>query len=146
MQAPHNQLFAELEISSQIKRFYVGLDDRDYEAMAAVFAPDGCWTRAGVDVNGPEGLRKLLDERPLDRHSRHVVSNIIVDLNDDGTASMRCYNTAFVHTGPTGDRGAAPLELPSSLGLLSGIFTKVDDRWRLENLRSRPAFKKGIKL
>ncbi|GGE50086.1 hypothetical protein GCM10011360_41380 [Primorskyibacter flagellatus] len=137
-------LHAQIEISNQIKRFYMALDERDADALAAVIAPDGCWRRAGVDHIGPDAMRALIAERAPDRHSRHVLSNIVVDVLDERTATVRLYNTAFVHTGATGERGAAPMDLPSSIGILEGKFVHTGGAWLLKDLRSKPAFKRGI--
>nr|WP_232372607.1 nuclear transport factor 2 family protein [Acuticoccus mangrovi] len=134
---------AELAIEKQIKRFYVALDSRDFDVMAAVMTPDGCWRRAGKDLRGREGLLAAMDKRGTDRHSRHLLSNVLVDVADDGTAAAQFYSTAFVYTGDDlDDRGAAPMDLPSSIGVYQAKFRYEGDTWLMADLRSTPAFKR----
>lgn len=76
------------------------------------------------------------------RHTRHSLSNIIVDTQDSNTAIAQFYSTAWVHVGETDEKGVSPIGLPSSIGVYTAIFKRSGDSWLLSEMRSKPAFKK----
>lgn len=134
---------AERAIETQLIRFYRGLDTRAFDRMAAIMTPDGVWRRAGKELKGREGLLEEMARRAPNRHARHLLTNMLVEVKDDGTAVAEFYSTAFVHTGDLGPRGEAPMDLPSSLGVYTAKMRLVDGTWLMEDLRSFPAFKRN---
>lgn len=134
---------AQIEITNQINAFYMALDDRDFDVMARIIAPEGCWYRAGKELRGPEGLLAEMSKRPDSRHSRHLVTNVLTTLSGPDTATVRYYCTAFVHIGETGERGAAPSDVPSSIGVITSTWQRQNGSWLLMELKSFPAFKRG---
>lgn len=136
------RLLAENEIGKQLVRFFTALDERRFETMTSIFAEDAVWRRAGVDIRGRQALLDAMDGRGSDRHTRHQLTNILVDMKDTSSAVAQFYSTAWVHVGPTDDKGVAPIGLPSSIGVYTATFKRVADGWLLSDMRSKPAFKK----
>lgn len=90
--------------------FAAAVDARQYDAFVALFAADGVFDRAGQASHGHAEIRRFLDARPADRVTRHVCTNIRIDLTglDSGTGS--CYALVFQAQSP--DAAVQPLPTP----------------------------------
>jgi hypothetical protein len=140
---PLETVAAEAAVIKQMSIFFMALDDRDFDRMASLMTPTAVWRRAGVDLAGPAGLLAEMSKRPDDRYSRHTLTNQVVDMATDGTATLRFYSTAWVHVGETNAQGIAPVSLPSSIGVYTARFVRQGDIWLIDDLRSVPAFRKA---
>lgn len=136
------RLSDQFEIEKQIIRFFVALDNREFEAMTAVLTEDGVWRRGGVDIPGRKGLLEVMADRPTDRISRHMINNVLVSFSSDDVATVMFYSTAWVHLGPT-ENAFAPMDLPSSMSVYNAKFAKVDGTWHMQHLSSKPTFKRA---
>ena len=103
---PINRLLIESECRQLCVRFARHLDNGDYEAMFALFTPDGVFDRAGQILCGHEQMRAAFGSRPPGIRSRHVVTNIDFLEVSARDAEARIYNLSF-HA--VGDEGAGPL-------------------------------------
>ncbi|EUB98150.1 hypothetical protein PMI07_006464 [Rhizobium sp. CF080] len=135
-------LFAERDIHKQLIRFYTGLDECQFDMMASILTPDGLWRRGGVDIKGREMFLEAMNKRGADRHTRHILTNVQIDLQDETSGVAKFYSTAFVHVGPTDDKGVSPMALPSSIGIYTATFKRTEEGWQIADLRSKPSFKK----
>lgn len=140
---PTDILAAEAAIIKQISLFFTSLDERDFDRMASIMAANGVWRRAGVDLVGPEGLLAEMAKRPDNRHSRHMLTNLIPEIAADGSAMLRFYSAAWVHIGGTDDKGIAPMALPNSIGAYTARFVRDSDGWKISDLRAKSAFRKA---
>lgn len=131
----------QLAIERQLYTFFVSLDERAFDTMASVMTEDGVWRRGGVDLAGRAGLLAVMSERPADRHSRHVLANMIVDFEADDRAKAVFYSTAWVHIGEL-STAHAPMDVPSSIGVYTAQFVRTNGRWEMSRLSSKPAFKR----
>lgn len=105
-------------------------DAGDPRGAAALFAPDGVLDMpGGKRFVGPEAVQRRLEEQPRNQVSRHVMSNLIVDYLDEGSARGFCYFTLY-----RGTRGASPGPLPSQLPFVVGQYDDeyvlAADGWR----------------
>jgi 3-phenylpropionate/cinnamic acid dioxygenase small subunit len=89
----------ELECRDMVIRCIRALDERDYDAVAASFAEDGVWERAGERLTGPLQVRTALDKRPNDLETQHLVSNMVVDEETDKIVTIRYSLSAFAQRG-----------------------------------------------
>ena len=74
---------------------YSLMDQGRYEETAALFTEDAVWVRGGKPVAGKAAILASLNQRPATDISRHIVTNVLVELQSDneGTArpaSFRC--------------------------------------------------------
>lgn len=120
-------LLDRLEVAEALARYAYGIDDRDFDAVRALFTPDAhldytasggpagdrdeviAWIESGMGVVGP---------------SQHLVSNVVVDLDGD-EATSRCllFNPMIM-----------PLKDPLLLYLGGGYqdrWRRTDDGWRI---------------
>jgi len=116
-----------LEITEALARYAYGIDDRNFDAVSAIFTPDAhldyaasggpvadrdkviAWIESGMGVVGP---------------SQHLVTNVVVELDGD-EATSRCllFNPMIM-----------PLEDPLLLYLGGGYrdrWRRTDDGWRI---------------
>lgn len=132
---------AENEIEKQLYRFFRGLDERAFGTMAAIMTPDGVWRRGGVDIHGRDMLVEAMERRGADRNTRHILSNLIIEAGKDEAATATFYSTAWVHVGAADEKGVSPIGVPSSIGVYTATFKRVEDGWQMADLRSKMAFK-----
>lgn len=104
-------------------RSYHALDDGDYPAIAAGFAPDGVWHRQGKALKGRAAIEAELRQRPEGRVTAHLVTNVAVEVLDEENAHLRYLMTAYRHD------PAAPLQGPAPIGSLF-LVARQEDRMR----------------
>jgi 3-phenylpropionate/cinnamic acid dioxygenase small subunit len=121
---PINRLLIESECRQLCVRFARHLDNGDYEAMFALFTPDGVFDRAGQILCGHEQMRAAFGSRPPGIRSRHVVTNIDFLEVSARDAEARIYNLSF-HA--VGDEGAGPLTYATE----NARFIDFHDHYRL---------------
>jgi hypothetical protein len=68
------RMLIEWECTRLSAAFAYHLDRRDYEAVAALFAPDGVWIRHGVRLEGAAQIIAALEQRPVKQFTRHVTA------------------------------------------------------------------------
>lgn len=121
-------------------RTYHALDDGDYPAVAAGFAPDGVWHRQGKPLQGRAAIEAELRQRPAGRVTAHVVTNVAVELVDEDHARLRYLMTAYRHD------AAAPLEGPAPIGSLLLVarqeehMRRTGGRWLIVERTQRRLF------
>jgi 3-phenylpropionate/cinnamic acid dioxygenase small subunit len=105
--------------------FYV--DQRDYDKLLAHATFSLIWQTEGIEhtgIRGAEEIRAYYANHQKDRRpSRHVVTNVLIEIAEDGqTASVYAYVTSVGH----------PPEPPSVLlsGHYEDRFEKIDGEWR----------------
>jgi hypothetical protein len=113
-------VFEDIVACEQLVRRFAWLNDAGrYEELAALFTEDGSFARPSAPdapVRGREAILASFRQRPP-RFTRHVVSNIIVDVLDDGRAIA--HSTVLLYVAD--DTGGAPPH-PASGPVLVGAF------------------------
>ncbi|SFU11293.1 nuclear transport factor 2 family protein [Mesorhizobium sp. YR577] len=132
---------AENEIRKQLYRFFLALDERQFDTMTQIMTPDGLWRRAGIEIRGGGMLLEVMGKRGADRHTRHILSNMIIDMETAEAATARFYSTAWVYVGAPDEKGVCPIDIPSSIGVYTAKFARTEKGWQMADLRSKPAFK-----
>jgi hypothetical protein len=106
------------------------VDFKDYEGFAALFAEDGI-LEAGVRVQGRATILKGLKQRDEKLRSRHVMTNIAIDVVDDEHATGIAYLSLHRHVGPESDGDApVPLAGPFLVGHYVDAFVRTAEGWR----------------
>jgi hypothetical protein len=113
-----------------VNEFYCALDEKRYEDLANLFAPDGVWNRLGVDLKGPPQILSSMEERS-DWLTAHLVTNTRVKVLSQDHAETTQYITLYRHEGWSPERGPAAVVLP--LGILKHWDTHVrtEDGWKI---------------
>jgi ketosteroid isomerase-like protein len=139
------RLTIQSECARLMNQFSWAVDAMDYDAVVALFTPDCTFGRADVFYQGHAGLRQSLNGRPRDRATRHVSSNMIIDVVDADTARGKAYCLVFGHRGALSADGEAELNAPDSLILYTAEFRRTAEGWRIArwhiglSFRKRPA-------
>jgi len=125
---PLDRMFAEHQIADLVTRYAVLNDDGDYAGMAALFTADASFTRpsGGDPVVGRDAIRASYEGRPP-RISRHLITNIVVDLVSDEEATAR--STIVLYTAQPGVL-PADANKPALLGGFHDRLVKTADGWR----------------
>jgi 3-phenylpropionate/cinnamic acid dioxygenase small subunit len=114
-------------ITALVHRYAELLDQGDLDGTAALFA-HATWRSVGraQPLEGAEAVRRgydnviLYDGVPS---TKHVISNLTIDVDDAGTATARSYFTVLQ------GRPDFPLQ-PVLAGRYEDRFEKVDGQWR----------------
>lgn len=82
-----------------VNQFSCFNDRREFEALSNLFTPEGAFARPTDPDNYIEGRENILaafNDRPQDRITRHLISNVIIDVENATSASGTCYATLFM--------------------------------------------------
>lgn len=129
---------AEHGCASVCTRFFHHLDRREYEHVAALMADGGVWNRGGTRLEGANAVLDALRARPSGLTTRHLLSNVVVDLLDGGAAARVSYELSVF----TQDDPAAPARHAT---ILTGEDRLEHDgtAWRIRLKEARPLFRFG---
>jgi hypothetical protein len=126
------------EITELMDRYGVVHDFGSPEEYAALFTPDGEMAISGtpVVIKGREALMAQA-KRDHERYvtptgpngenvsfMRHIITNRVVTLTGQGTATGSCYVTTMIHDGDNG-----PVLM--SFGRYIDRYVKLDDEWKI---------------
>jgi uncharacterized protein (TIGR02246 family) len=125
---PLDRLFAEHEIAGLVTRYAMYNDDGDYDAVAALFTEDARFIRpsGGDPIVGRDAIRASYEGR-APRISRHLITNIVIDLLSADEANAR--STIVLYTAPPGGL-PADANKPALLGGFRDRLVKTADGWR----------------
>lgn len=117
------------------------IDFRDYDAFAELFAEDGVLD-TGRPLNGKDAIAKSIKQRSDELRSRHVLTNIFIDVIDDDNARGISYLTLYRHVGKASlEAGPAPFGGPAAVGHYEDRFVRTDQGWRFARRKLQFAFK-----
>lgn len=122
------------------------VDFRDYEAFVELFAEDG-ELDTGVPLIGKAAIRKAMNRRPDELKSRHVLSNIFIDVRDADQARGISYLTLYRHIGPESLTGK-PIEFdgPAAIGHYEDQFVRTAQGFRFKRRRLQITFTRADKF
>lgn len=122
------------------------VDFRDYEAFVDLFSADG-ELDAGVELKGKEAIRNAMSRRPDELKSRHVLSNIFIDVQDADHARGISYLTLYRHIGPE-SLTAGPIEFdgPAAVGHYEDQFVRTAEGFRFKRRRLHLTFRRAEKF
>ena len=116
-----------------VMQFFRGLDTRDHASVAALMAPDGVWVRQGTPLVGPEGVMAALEQRPLNRVTCHLITNLWAEHLDEQRARLNFYLTAYEGTLENGTiTGSRML----GVRFCTDELVYLDNAWRIKNKSS----------
>ena len=134
-----NRLIAERDCERLIYQYARFVDIGEAARIADLFTDDGVWTAAdGRSMDGQDQIRAAFSARQAlsRRLSRHVITNVLIDVHSDTEASGTAYLVNYRHDG-TGDtvQRPGPARHPKFVGDYHLEFRSVDGEWRIARLR-----------
>jgi hypothetical protein len=136
------RLTIEAECTRLMHRFNWAVDAMDYDEVESLFVPDCIFSRADKSFHGHPGLRESLNNRPHDRVTRHVASNVVIDVADVDHAAGKAYCVVFGHRGALAPGAEAALGAPDSLILHEATFVRSAETWRIAHWHIGLSFRK----
>ena len=122
---PDAQVFAD--IHQLLADFFGCVDGNHLGGAAECFAPDGTWHRMGTDLTGREAILAALNERPADRITLHLFSNLRL-LDHDADSATYTYGL-IVHVTRTEDGSPRPGTMTMSVMKGRDTATRTEDGW-----------------
>lgn len=117
------------------------LDFRDYDAFVLLFTDDAVLD-VGTALHGRAAIRQWLRQRPDELRSRHVISNVFIDVPGPDEARGISYFTLYRHHGTESVRfGPVPLSGPAAVGHYEDRFVRTADGWLFRSRRAQVAFR-----
>jgi ketosteroid isomerase-like protein len=116
------------------------IDFRDYDAFLELFTEDAV-LHTGQRLEGLEAIRASLAARDDRLRSRHVISNVFIDVLSDYDARGIAYLTLYRHHGAESLKpGPAALAGPAAVGHYEDRYAFTDAGWRFSSRRLHLAF------
>lgn len=131
-----DRLIAEALCARLIYRFAAANDAGDWEETASLFVEDGLFARPSAPdhpVSGRAAILAAFQARPA-RVTRHIVSNVIVTVENDTEAQAHSLIQLYVQ----GDDGRAT---PPLVGEFHDKLVLVSAGWRFRERRGSLAFR-----
>ena len=131
---------AKLACRELIEQSVRHVDDGDAEAFSRLFTDDAVLVRpSGAALHGREAIRRSYAARPADRITRHLVTNVVVAVDEHGRARAR--SSVLLWSGTT-DAPATAFGRPADARQLVGEFDDQlqrmpDGAWRLHRREAR---------
>jgi hypothetical protein len=131
-------------IADVCKRLFVDyarhVDFGDYEKFVELFCEDAVLD-LGFKMQGQETIRRSMSKRSNELRSRHVLTNLAVDVHNKTKASGIAYLTLYRHIGPESLVDAAvPLRGVAGVGHYSNEFELTVQGWRIKSCKLNFAF------
>jgi len=121
---------------------YCHLVDHDQASkVAGLFTDDGLWTSPDTTLTGRVEIERGFTRREQNhrRMSRHICSNLLIEVLDETTARGVVYLTLYRHDGEEG-RSSSPIGPPAFIGEYRDEFRKTPEGWRFKRRETRVAF------
>ena len=117
------------------------IDFRDYEGFSELFAGDG-ELDTGRPAVGPAEIFKHCMRRPETLRSRHLMSNVHIEVLSATEARGMSYVTIYRHVGPESlARGPAPLAPAAAVGHYEDRYRLTPEGWRFARRKLHLAFR-----
>ena len=118
------------------------VDFRDYDQFADLFVEEGI-LEAGVRLEGKAAIETSIKRRPDELRSRHVLSNIFINVINRDQANGISYLTLYRHVGAESARsGPIAFDGPFGVGHYQDLFVRTLDGWRFKSRVLHMAFRR----
>lgn len=132
---PEERRAIEWDCAQLLARFYRCLDERAYRETADLFVEDGEWLRMGELLSGRDKILRVLEQRSESVAIRHLLSNVLVDVDSPESATVHAYVTVFIHRGGEPAASPATLEHPVAIWSLRVRCVAVEGVWKTQSHR-----------
>jgi SnoaL-like domain len=139
--APIKRLMIERSCEQLSIEYARLVDFRDYDNFVELFADDALLD-LGRRLEGKAAIRASIMQRATDVRSRHVISNIFIEVLDTHNARGIAYLTLYRHVGPASARyGPIASTLPTAVGHYEDRYVRTDEGWRFKSRILHVAFR-----
>lgn len=138
-----DRILVERSCERLINEYSRLVDFGEAAAVADLFTEDARWEGTDLILTGREEIRAWFEKREAvtRRVSRHVFTNVVVDVLSESEAKALSYMINFRHDRPEGDETVpVPMEVPKWMGEARDTFRLTDEGWRFSSRRVEPAF------
>jgi hypothetical protein len=137
------RLLAERACERLIVDYCRFVDFGEASRIAELFTEDGTWTSAEIEMRGRDDIRaRFLDRQAVARRvSRHLCTNVAIDVLSEDEATGLCYLVNYRHDRQEGDSSpVVPADLPKFVGEYHDRFRRTEGGWRFAERRFDLAF------
>lgn len=118
---------------------YSLMDQGRYEETVALFSDDAVWVRGGKPFQGRESILAALNQRPGTMVSRHLVTNVLIELTGvDEAKATACFVPL---RGSRRDDGTVQMPAIGDVGDLAFTFRREAEGWKITHLQPQTVFK-----
>ncbi len=128
------------ECTDLIHRFYRSLDAGDYKTLIKQMLPEGVWVRQGKTLEGQSAVLEALSQRSTGVISTHLVQNLVVDREDEQTATASMYVMVLRHEGGEHPGTAVPVPPIRAIQLVKDKLVLTAEGWRIAHKAGRAVF------
>lgn len=134
------RLLIEKECEKLSVAYAKTVDFKEYEAFVELF-DDNAYLHAGVALEGKEGIRRGMAKRSDQLRSRHILTNIYIDVIDENHATGISYLTLYRHMGSESlQSGTIAMKGPAAVGHYSDEYIRTMAGWRFARRELEFAF------
>jgi hypothetical protein len=136
------RIAAERECERLTYRYCEAVDLGHASRLADVFAADGVFDAGGLYLVGREEIRRVFTEREQVRElrTRHVCTNVHIDVLDQATATGVVYLTLFRRRGSEDWSVPVPSTSPALVGSYHDDYVRGGEGWRIARRRQEVVF------
>jgi hypothetical protein len=112
-------------------------------AIAGLFTEDATWEGTDLVLDGRDEIRAWFERRAgvTRRVSRHVCTNVAVDVTSDDEAQSICLLINYRHDRREGDMSLpVPADHPKYVGEIRDRFRRTPEGWRFASRKVEVAF------
>lgn len=138
---PRVRFAIERACSDLVMEYARSVDFRDYDNIVNIFTEDATLV-IGQKLEGRGAILDAMMQRPGELRSRHVMTNVFVDVQDERHARGICYLTLYRHQGKESlERGAVSLHGPAAVGHYEDTYERTAEGWRIRHRVLHLAFR-----
>lgn len=110
-------------------------DEKLWSAYADLFTPNGILVQGSQPDKKAEGRSEIIETlstRPKERITRHICTNVVIDVQDYNNAKGHCYVVLYASDMSEPESAAGrPVNGPRRVGDYYDTFVRTDDGWRI---------------
>jgi uncharacterized protein (TIGR02246 family) len=136
------RIAAERDCARLTYRYCEAVDMGHASRLADVFAEDGVFEAGGLHLVGRDEIRRVFTEREQVRElrTRHVCTNLHVDVLDEATATGVVYLTLYRRRGSEDWSVAVPTTAPALVGSYHDSYVRAGEGWLIAHRRQQVVF------
>ena len=113
-------------------QFMAAVDTFDYEKTIELFSEDCCLDIAGDKIIGKQALAIWLNNRPANRKTRHICTNILFDRLSTEKATSSAVITLYAATSDKRDQQPPLIAGPAAIVDLTNEFSLTPFGWKID--------------
>ena len=123
------------------------VDHGEASRIAGQFTDDGVWTSPENTMTGRAEIEAgfMRRQKATHRRSRHVCTNVLIDVIDEDNATGVVYLTLHRHDDRERPDRVRPSEVPDIVGEYRDTFVRTADGWRFSRREIGVDFARGAR-